>query len=202
LPLDKPLHLIGFEWLLDPGKHVHDVALYLSPSEHISKCDATGPHSFMHTWNRGQDKNYFLPLDVGILLADESKGSTKGLGRVPKSFLFKINYENPQKTKGVRDSGGVRLYFTSTLRKHTAAIMEFGDPRVLLVGKPVGEGLQCHTFSCPGLCMKNHIQEKGITVLYKMLHMHANGLTMQNIQKRDGRELHQSTVQYFDFNQG
>jgi ribosomal protein S26 len=35
-----------------------------------------------------------------------------------------------------------------------------------------------------------------------MLHMHANGLTMQNIQKRDGRELRRSTVQYFDFNQG
>ena len=80
LPLDTPVHLIGFEWILDPGDHVHHIALYYSPSEQISKCDGTGPHSFMHVWNKGLDRNYLFPTDVGMVFTDESEDSEKVLG--------------------------------------------------------------------------------------------------------------------------
>jgi len=202
LPADTPIHLIGFEWLLDPGDYVHHIALYSSPSETIKKCDPSGPHSFMHVWNKGQEKNYFFPADVGMLLADESENAGKGLGRVPKSFRLEIHYENQKKVKGARDSSGVRLHYTTKLRKHTGAIMEFGDPRVLLRDKPIGEGLQRHIFGCPASCTTNHVKPAGLTVLYEMLHMHKHGTTMQNVHKREGKEIRRSSVQYYDFDQG
>lgn len=204
LPSDQPLHAIAFEALLDPGQLVHHMSLYSSPSEeHMKKkCDENGPHEFMYVWNKGQDKMTLFPNDVGVLLADTSSSMSKDLGQVPRSFRLEIHYENPKKLKGIHDSSGIRVHYTSELRTHTAAIMEVGDPRVKLVNNPIGEGLQDHKFMCNETCTRNHIPQGGVIVLYEMLHMHKSGLTMQNIHKRKGKEIRRSVVQYYDFDQG
>lgn len=199
---DKPLHIIGFEWLLDPGDLIHHMSIYSSPSEKFKKCDETGPHSLFYTWGRGTNHMYGFPQDVGILLTMGNGSGKGGLGEVPKSFRLEIHYENPKHIKGAKDSSGVRIHYTSTLRKHTAGIMEFGDPRVLLRAKPIGEGLQRHSFQCPESCTSRYVKEKeGLTVLYEMLHMHKHGMTMQNVQKRRDKEIRRATVQYYDFDQ-
>lgn len=201
VPMDKTLHITGFETVKDPATLVHHIVLYTDTSEKITNCDPSGPSTTMYVWNKGSDVYTTLPNDVGMLLSDGSQAGA-GLGAIPKSFRLEIHYENPKRIKGSKDSSGIRLYFTTQLRKHTGAIMMLGDPRVGLRGKPIGEGLQRHVFDCPATCTNNHIPKEGVTVLYEILHMHQHGQTMQNVQKRQGTEVRRSSVQFFDFNQG
>jgi dopamine beta-monooxygenase len=201
LSVETPLHIIGFEWLLDPGDLIHHINLYTSPTEKFGKCDETGPHSLLYTWGRGSLEKYVLPKDVGILLAMGEGASNSVLGQAPRSFRLEIHYENPKRIKGAKDSSGVRIHYTSKLREHTAGMMQFGDPRVLLRAKPVGNGLQRHTFHCPESCTRKYVKEEGLTVLYEIHHMHKHGVTMQHVQKRNDQEIRRSTVQYYDFDQ-
>lgn len=203
LPADKPVHLIGFEFLIDPGSLIHHIVVYSDTQDKISKCNPyQGPTSVMHVWNRGQTKSFFFPENIGMLLADESSRAGDGLGIPPKSFRLEIHYENPKNIKGSMDSSGVRLHYTSKLREYTGATLELADPQVKLIGKPIGQGLRQHTFTCPASCTKKHLPPQGVTVLYELLHMHKKGQTMEIVHQRDMETADAASVQYYDFGSG
>jgi hypothetical protein len=203
LPADKPVHLIGFEFLLDPGSLIHHIVVYSGTQDKIPKCDPyRGPTSVMHVWNRCQSNSFFFPENIGMLLADESSRAGRGLGIPPKSFRLEIHYENPKKMKGSMDSSGVRLHYTSKLREYTGATLELADPQVKLLGKPIGQGIRQHTFTCPASCTKKHLPPQGVTVLYELLHMHKKGQTMEIVHQRDGETADAALVQYYDFGSG
>eukprot|EP00545_Synedropsis_sp_CCMP1620_P011459 CAMPEP_0119009488 /NCGR_PEP_ID=MMETSP1176-20130426/4395_1 /TAXON_ID=265551 /ORGANISM="Synedropsis recta cf, Strain CCMP1620" /LENGTH=636 /DNA_ID=CAMNT_0006962011 /DNA_START=21 /DNA_END=1931 /DNA_ORIENTATION=- len=195
LPANKTLHLIGIEWLID-REQVHHVILSQSTEDIISSCDmSNAPSSTLYVWSRA-NKFVLFPPGIGMVLTGND-------AMAPKSFGLQNHYENPGKVKGVRDSTGARLYYTSKLRETTAGVIDLGDPKVMLRPKPVGNGLQSHRFSCPGTCTSNHLSSNaGVTVFNELLHMHTHGLSMHNIQKRDGKEVRRGSVEYYDFNQG
>ena len=199
LPDDKPVHLIGFEMDLDPGLLLHHIVLYYDTRDSISKCDPWhSATSIMLGWGRGQSKTFLFPKNIGILLADESERGGKGLGMRPKSFRLELHYENPKRIKGLKDSSGIRLHYTTKLREFTAGTLEVGDPQVKMRGKPIGEGLRQHTFGCPESCTESHLPPQGVTVFYQLLHMHRKGLTMEIAHQRNGEDINTAKVQYFD----
>jgi dopamine beta-monooxygenase len=200
LPGDKPVHMIGYEMDLDPGSLLHHIVLYWDTRENISKCDPWhGPTSMMLVWNRGQSKSALFPKNIGMLLANQSAQAGAGLGIPPKSLRLEYHYENPKKIKGSKDSSGIRLHYSTKLREFTAGTLELADPQVKMVGKPIGDGLRHHTFSCPSSCTKTHLPPQGVTIFYELLHMHQKGQTMEIVHQRDGKDLNTARVEYFDF---
>jgi dopamine beta-monooxygenase len=200
LPGDKPVHMIGYEMDLDPGSLLHHIVLYWDTRENISKCDPWhGPTSMMLAWNRGQSKSALFPKNIGMLLANQSAQAGAGLGIPPKSLRLEYHYENPKKIKGSKDSSGIRLHYSTKLREFTAGTLELADPQVKMVGKPIGDGLRHHTFSCPSSCTKTHLPPQGVTIFYELLHMHQKGQTMEIVHQRDGKDLNTARVEYFDF---
>ena len=199
LPNDKPLHLIGIEVNLDPGHLVHHIALYQSTNGG-TKCNDR-PTSAIYIWNKGQRKKYYLPPDVGMLLADESPRAGSGLGAPPKAFRLEIHYENAEKNEHTIDSSGLQLRYTSNLKKFTAGTLEVADPQAKLglAGVAIGDGLRQHDFSCPSSCTEKHLSPLGVTVFFSLLHMHQKGLTMEIVHLRDGKEIGVTRVEYFDF---
>merc|ERR1712086_733769 len=129
LPNDKPVHLIGFEMDLNPGHLLHHIVVYYDTKEKQSKCDPWhSATSMMITWSRGQSKTLFFPNNIGMLLADESERAGRGLGIRPKSFRLEAHYENPKRIKGLKDSSGIRLHYTTKLREVTAGTLQLADP--------------------------------------------------------------------------
>ncbi|CAM9566084.1 unnamed protein product [Lampetra fluviatilis] len=53
-------------------------------------------------------------------------GYSLGLDADPKDVMLEIHYNNPQMASGVRDSSGLRLYYTPNLRKYDTGILETG----------------------------------------------------------------------------
>jgi Copper type II ascorbate-dependent monooxygenase, C-terminal domain len=57
-----------------------------------------------------------------------------------------------------------------------------------------------HSFNCKSGCSSYFLNES-VTVISEHLHMHKSGLSMKNLQKRNGEEIRSGEVQYWDFNQ-
>jgi Copper type II ascorbate-dependent monooxygenase, C-terminal domain len=147
-----------------------------------------------YAWGPGE-----LPL-----LLPSSVGSPLG-GSDVQSFQIKIHCNNPNRDAGVLDSGGVRFYYTSRKRQYDLGVFQAGDPFVVLNGQSVGvagtnNAMAQHTFTCPSSCSSN-VLSRPVTALREHLHMPKSGVSMANVQIRNGQELRRGTVQYWDFDQ-
>uniref|UniRef100_A0A8D2DVK0 Dopamine beta-hydroxylase n=1 Tax=Sciurus vulgaris TaxID=55149 RepID=A0A8D2DVK0_SCIVU len=86
-----------------------------------------------------------------------------------------VHYHNPASTRvssspGRRDSSGIRLYYTPTLRRFDAGIMELG-----LVYTPV-------------MCTQLALPPSGIHIFASQLHTHLTGRKVVTVLARGGRE--------------
>jgi hypothetical protein len=197
------VHIIGVEYIMEPGYLMHHMAVYWGTQYTFPKCHSkVGPSSKLHGWARGMSRNVILPTDVGILLADESELGGKGIGIPPKSFRLEAHFENTKRLRNFQESFAVRLYYTTKLRKHTGAYLELADPKVNLFRQPVGDGLRVHTFSCPSSCTESQLPPHGVTVLFTLMHMHKAGLTAEVVHKRNVKEMSKSAVEHFDAGSG
>lgn len=196
VPIDKALHTIGIEPILDPrGKqYVHHfvVAGSNEPWNSSMDCEKYPGFEAAYAWAPG-DPPLDLPTNVGGPL-----GSNGGF----QSFALQIHYNNPELHDGVVDTSGVRFYYTSKKRQFDLGIFETGDPDVNLFGKPLSAngGLSQHVFTCESECSKNVVSEP-ITVIKEHLHMHQTGVSMINTQIRNGTVVHQGKVEFWDFQQ-
>ncbi|RLW00370.1 hypothetical protein DV515_00008764 [Chloebia gouldiae] len=93
-------------------------------------------------WAMGAQAFYY-PEEAG--LAFGGPGSSRYL-------RLEIHYHNPLVFKGRRDSSGIRLYYTATLRPYDAGIMELGLVYTPVMAIPPGEESFILTGYCTDKC--------------------------------------------------
>jgi hypothetical protein len=125
-----------------------------------------------------------------------------------------IHYNNPDHITGLKDSSGVRFYYTNEEREYRAGIYDTGDPWVMLMNTTINTGLTKYSFTCPGACSSTYMTspmrsssdeegggEEGVTILSEMLHVHKTGVRMTNEVIRNGEVYHTAIADVYDFDQ-
>ncbi|KAK7896245.1 hypothetical protein WMY93_021570 [Mugilogobius chulae] len=109
-------------------------------------------------WAMGAEPFYYPP-DAGLPIG----------GPEASRFLrLEVHYHNPLIISGRRDSSGIRLHYTPSLRRYDAGIMELG-----LVYTPIMAALP----------------KDGIFVFASQLHTHLAGRAVRTVVIRGGREV-------------
>ena len=100
------------------------------------------------------------------------------------------------------DSSGIRVYYTNIMREYDLGVLQTGDPFLSLMDSPVSVNgtFATHSFNCNSACSSLFLNTS-VTVISEHLHMHKSGLSMANIQKRNGKVIRSGEVQYWDFDQ-
>ena len=199
MPADVPLHIIGFEPVIDSARHLHHLVMFGSgydgdlPEGSCDQRAVAFQGGLSLAWG-------YAPGGVPWEMPDEA-GVPLGPGEDSyKMFYLNYHYDNRRQDTDVSDSSGVRIYYTTQKRKYDAGILQLGDPIVQLAGEPIGQGLVRHDFNCPSSCTSLNFKEE-VTVYKEVLHMHEVGVTMFNEVIRDGEVMRRASVDYFDFDQ-
>ena len=117
------------------------------------------------------------------------------------SLTIQYHVDNADRDAGNVDNGsGIRLYYSSTPVTNEIGMMQIGDPNVNLDGFQVGQGLTSYTFGCPSSCTQKRLSQD-ISIVKELLHMHSYGERIVNQVYRDGEVVHESYVDYWDFDQ-
>ncbi|KAJ1078282.1 hypothetical protein K5549_016853, partial [Capra hircus] len=89
---------------------------------------------------------------------------------------------------GRRDSSGIRLYYTATLRRFDAGIMELGLVYTPVMAVPPQETAFVLTGYCTDKCTQLALPPSGIHIFASQLHTHLTGRKVVTVLARDGRE--------------
>ncbi|EPY84719.1 dopamine beta-hydroxylase [Camelus ferus] len=124
-------HIVMYEPIVTEGNEalVHHMEVFQCAAEFQSFPQFSGPcdskmkperlnycRHVLAAWALGA-KAFYYPEEAG--LAFGGPGSSRFL-------RLEVHYHNPLKIKGRRDSSGIRLYYTATLRRFDAGILELG----------------------------------------------------------------------------
>jgi hypothetical protein len=89
--------------------------------------------------------------------------------------MMETHYTNPSQRPEVRDSSGLKIYYTTKLRPNDAGVLSVGmDPNWRHIIPPeqpavVSEG------HCIGTCTERTLPKQGVQVFGVMLHTHLLG---------------------------
>lgn len=150
---EAPLTLVGaMPVISDETKaYIHHYTVYSQPT-----CDGnTLDRSMIYAWAPG-DEGWALPDHVGFPLFEAENR---------RAISIEIHYNNPELVFGQIDSSGLRFYYVNGERSQRAAILELGDPTVMLFGQPINNGLTQYEFSCPSACSSGVLRQESVTVL-------------------------------------
>jgi len=163
-------------------------ALFKRPGECLSPIGIpfSGCSSLLYEWAMGV-KEMTLPAEAGFRM---------GYGQGTFQYIvIEMHFDNPEDLAGIVDNSGVRIHYTSELRKYDAGSMTLGDP---YIGFPdILPGIAAHPVeaTCPSQCTE--IFSHDIEVFASGLHMHASGRRMWTTHYRDDVLL--STTDRADF---
>ncbi|OWK10220.1 DBH, partial [Cervus elaphus hippelaphus] len=87
-----------------------------------------------------------------------------------------------------RDSSGIRLYYTATLRRFDAGIMELGLVYTPVMAIPPQETAFVLTGYCTDKCTQLALPASGIHIFASQLHTHLTGRKVVTVLARDGQE--------------
>uniref|UniRef100_A0A8C7BUC4 Dopamine beta-hydroxylase n=1 Tax=Neovison vison TaxID=452646 RepID=A0A8C7BUC4_NEOVI len=124
-------------------------------------------------------KAFYYPEEVG--LAFGGAGSSRFL-------RLEVHYHNPLEIRGRRDSSGIRLYYTATLRRFDAGIMELGLVYTPLMAIPPQETAFVLTGYCTDKCTQMALPPSGIRIFASQLHTHLTGRKVVTVLARNGQE--------------
>uniref|UniRef100_I3NFC1 Dopamine beta-hydroxylase n=2 Tax=Ictidomys tridecemlineatus TaxID=43179 RepID=I3NFC1_ICTTR len=124
-------------------------------------------------------KAFYYPEEAG--LAFGGPGSSRYL-------RLEVHYHNPLKIPGRRDSSGIRLYYTATLRRFDAGIMELGLVYTPVMAIPPKETAFVLTGYCTDKCTQLALPSSGVHIFASQLHTHLTGRKVVTVLARDGRE--------------
>ncbi|XP_031711934.1 dopamine beta-hydroxylase isoform X2 [Anarrhichthys ocellatus] len=195
LPENMPKnHIIMYESVITPGNEaiVHHIEVFeCSPDirdipEYSGSCDdkmKPGKLAFcrhvLAAWAMGAEAFYYPP-DAGMPVG--GPGSSRFL-------RLEVHYNNPLLKSGRRDSSGIRLHYTPSLRRYDAGIMELGLVYTPIMAIPPKQ----HTFYLSGYCTSRCTQTAfppgGIHVFASQLHTHLTGRGVRTVLVRGGKEL-------------
>ncbi|XP_004849647.1 dopamine beta-hydroxylase [Heterocephalus glaber] len=187
-------HIVMYEPLVTQGNEalVHHMEIFqcagaFESFPHFSgPCDSRmKPERLNHcrhvlaAWALGA-KAFYYPQEAGLPFG--GKGSSRFL-------RLEVHYHNPLKIQGRRDSSGIRLYYTATLRHFDAGILELGLVYTPLMAIPPREAAFVLTGYCTDKCTQLALPPTGIHIFASQLHTHLTGRKVVTVLARDGREL-------------
>ncbi|CAG04874.1 unnamed protein product, partial [Tetraodon nigroviridis] len=154
LPENMPRnHIVMYESVITPGNEaiVHHIEVFeCSPDvqtvpDYSGSCDdKMKPRQLnfcrhvLAAWAMGAEAFYYPP-EAGLPVG--GAGSSRYL-------RLEVHYHNPLLISGRRDSSGIRLHYTPSLRRYDAGIMELGLVYTPIMAVPPKQ----HTFYLSGYC--------------------------------------------------
>ncbi|XP_005280343.1 DBH-like monooxygenase protein 1 isoform X1 [Chrysemys picta bellii] len=203
-------HVIKVEPLIQKGHGnlVHHILLYqCSSSLNDSVLDyghecyhPNMPDSFLtcetviFAWAIGGEA-FTYPPHVGLSI---------GTSTDPQYVLMEVHYDNPSYLEGLIDNSGLRLFYTTDLRKYDAGVIEAGVWVSLFHNIPPGMPEFMSEGHCTLECLEEALDAErpsGIHVFAVLLHAHLAGRAIRMRHFRKGEE--QKLLAYddeFDFN--
>ncbi|XP_059112561.1 DBH-like monooxygenase protein 2 [Peromyscus eremicus] len=138
--------------------------------------------------------SYQFPDDVGISI---------GTPLDPQWIRLEVHYSNFQNLPGIYDTSGIRLYYTSHLRKYDMGVLQLGISVFPIHFIPPG----AEAFLSYGLCKTEKFEEMNgapvsdIYIYSYLIHTHLAGRSLQAVQYRNGTQLQIICKDYsYDFN--
>ncbi|KAF3702147.1 Dopamine beta-hydroxylase [Channa argus] len=195
LPENMPKnHIVMYESVITPGNEaiVHHIEVFeCSPDirdvpEYSGSCDdKMKPRKLnfcrhvLAAWAMGAEAFYY-PTDAGLPMG----------GPESSRFLrLEVHYHNPLLISDRRDASGIRLHYTSSLRRYDAGIMELGLVYTPVMAIPPKE----HTFYlsgyCTSKCTRTALPSGGIYIFASQLHTHLAGRGVRTVLVRGDKEL-------------
>jgi hypothetical protein len=175
IPADA--HIIRIEAIINPVNkdRVHHFVVAACPDSSDpwiqnrtnNPGDCSSPcGEYIWAWAPGMGAMIFPP-DVGFRMGPNSS---------LQAFIVQIHYDNPQFVPNIRDNSGLRIYYTNTLRRYDAGLLELGDITLTAKNIPPLTAKTSYEFTCPGSCSSRFPTD--ITVFADFLHMHEIGKSM------------------------
>ncbi|XP_072906327.1 dopamine beta-hydroxylase [Hemitrygon akajei] len=130
-------------------------------------------------WAMGAQAFYY-PKDAGLLIGGENSS---------KYLRLEVHYHNPLKLSGRLDQSGIRLFYTPTLRKFNAGIMELGLVYTPIMAIPPGETSFVLSGYCTAKCTEHTLPKSGIRIFASQLHTHLTGTKVKTVLVQDGVEV-------------
>jgi len=182
LPADKKYHIVSYRPIITPGNEylVHHMVLYGCPTVHpnnqtyecgMAPIDCS---EVIIAWSIGQggtawSGDFALPFGAGIM----------------EYVYLQMHYNNPSMVKNLRDSSGLELVYTPTLREHDIGLLVLaGNIRGLNIP---ARSTYTQKLECPSQCTQH--MKKPVTIVNYFPHMHMIGKKMWVQHIRDGVEL-------------
>ncbi|KAM6170122.1 dopamine beta-hydroxylase [Rhynchocyon petersi] len=187
-------HIVMYEPIVTVGNEalVHHMEVFQCAPEFESIPHFSGPcdskmkpdrlnycRHVLAAWALGA-KAFYYPEEAG--LAFGGAGSSRYL-------RLEVHYHNPLKTQGRRDSSGIRLYYTASLRRYDAGIMELGLVYTPVMAIPPQEDAFVLTGYCTDKCTQLALPPSGIHIFASQLHTHLTGRKVVTVLARGGREV-------------
>ncbi|XP_037609304.1 dopamine beta-hydroxylase [Sebastes umbrosus] len=195
LPENMPKnHIVMYESVITPGNEaiVHHMEVFeCSPDirdvpEYSGSCDdkmKPGKLNFcrhvLAAWAMGAEAFYYPP-DAGLPMG--GPGSSRFL-------RLEVHYHNPLLISGRRDSSGIRLHYTPSLRRYDAGIIELGLVYTPVMAIPPKQTTFYLNGYCTSKCTHTAFPPGGIYIFASQLHTHLAGRGVRTVLVRGGKEL-------------
>uniref|UniRef100_A0A673AUS3 Dopamine beta-hydroxylase n=1 Tax=Sphaeramia orbicularis TaxID=375764 RepID=A0A673AUS3_9TELE len=195
LPENMPKnHIVMYESVITPGNEaiVHHIEVFeCAPDirevpEYSGSCDdkmKPGKLNFcrhvLAAWAMGAEAFYYPP-DAGLPMG--GPGSSRFL-------RLEVHYHNPLIISDRRDSSGIRLHYTPSLRPFDAGIMELGLVYTPLMAIPPKQQTFYLSGYCTSKCTQTALPPGGINIFASQLHTHLAGRGVRTVLVRGGKEL-------------
>uniref|UniRef100_A0A672IZT8 Dopamine beta-hydroxylase n=1 Tax=Salarias fasciatus TaxID=181472 RepID=A0A672IZT8_SALFA len=195
LPENMPKnHIVMYESVITPGNEaiVHHIEVFeCAPDirdvpQYSGSCeDKMKPGKLNYcrhvlaAWAMGAEAFYYPP-DAGLAMG--GPGSSRFL-------RLEVHYHNPLLISGRRDSSGIRLHYTPSLRRYDAGIMELGLVYTPIMAIPPKQQTFYLSGYCTAKCTQTALPPGGIYIFASQLHTHLAGRGVRTVLVRSDREV-------------
>ncbi|XP_058612117.1 DBH-like monooxygenase protein 1 homolog isoform X2 [Onychostoma macrolepis] len=208
--LKKKHHIIRIEPKIQKGHEnlVHHILLYQCDSN-LNKSEIDRGHECYHP---NMPDSFFTCETVLFAWAIGGEGFTypphvgmsMGTSIDPVYVQMEIHFDNPSLQRGIVDSSGLRLYYSPSLRRYDAGVIETGVWVSLYHMLPPGMQDYITEGHCTQECLQESLDSEmpsGIHVFAVLLHAHLAGRAIRARHFRQQVELQPlASDDQFDFN--
>ncbi|XP_050994681.1 DBH-like monooxygenase protein 1 homolog [Labeo rohita] len=208
--LKKKHHIIRIEPMIQKGHEnlVHHILLYQCDSN-LNKSEINRGHECYHP---NMPDSFFTCETVLFAWAIGGEGFTYpphvgmsiGTSIDPVFVQMEIHFDNPSLQRGIVDSSGLRLYYSPSLRRYDAGVIETGVWVSLYHMLPPGIQDYITEGHCTQECLQESLDSEmpsGIHVFAVLLHAHLAGRAIRARHFRQQVELQPlASDDQFDFN--
>jgi len=161
-------HAVAFEPIIANKDVVHHMILFGCPDHpHLDilphQCSGQDNkcRTFLMQWSKGVQGRICSPPNAGVKFGDDGV----------QSLALQVHWNNANRTAGLRDYSGVRVYYTRALRVYDLGNLQVGQNDLEI---PAGQGHVEQTGSCSSECTSNWLRHP-IYLTRGHIHMHYLG---------------------------